>query len=168
MRKKDWEHMEMVIHIILFFQARNEYPVPRYKSIIGSTSILAASVFGMFSKCIYLIIPFDNSKVIICPGPDMAAGVARRKDITYTDEMFTMIEYSSNFHINKQEIQKKIDLLGQQTGRSVPISKAGVEIFTNSDCLFYCLGEVKSLNVNNKINQELIEQKINHLKQLIK
>ena len=91
----------------VFFNSRNEYPVPRFKSLIGSTSLMAANFLGEMSTSVYLIIPFDNSKIIFCPTPDMAMGV-RKKDVTYTDEMFTMMEYSSNFHIDKQEIQKHL------------------------------------------------------------
>jgi hypothetical protein len=154
-----------------FFNARNEYPVPRFKSLIGSTSLMAANFLGEMSTSVYLIIPFDNSKIIFCPTPDMAMGVrSRKKDVTYTDEMFTMMEYSSNFHIDKQEIQKKMDLLAQQTGRQISIGKAGVEFFTNADCLLYKLGDKKTpvVDSNRRIVTEVLDQKINHLKQLIK
>ena len=130
---------------------------------------MAANFLGEMSTSVYLIIPFDNSKIIFCPTPDMAMGV-RKKDVTYTDEMFTMMEYSSNFHIDKQEIQKKMDLLAQQTGRQISIGKAGVEFFTNADCLLYKLGDKKIpvIDINKKIVTEILDQKINHLKQLIK
>jgi hypothetical protein len=156
-----------------FFNARNEYPVPRFKSLIGSTSLMAANFLGCMTTNVYLVIPFDNSKIIFCPTPDMAMGVSSptgKKDIKYTDDMFTMMEYSSNFHIDKREIQQKMDLLGNQTGRQVPIGKAGVEFFTNADCLLYKLGDKKNpvVDSNKRVITDVLDKKINHLKQLIK
>lgn len=152
-----------------FFNARKEYPVPRFKSTIGSTSILAACVLGEMSTSVYLVIPFDNSKIILCPAPDMAMGALGQKDIKYSDDMFEMIEYSSNFQIDKKKIQQNFDLLAKQTGRSISIEKAGIEFFTNSDCLLYKIGDIKNINPSGRnIQQNLVNDRINHLKRLIK
>lgn len=100
-----------------FFNQRKDYPVPRYKSIIGSTDPRHACAFGQRNDSVYLIIPFDNSKIIFCSTPDMARGAYKNKDKVYTDDMFEMKEYSSNFKAPKE-----------------------VEYFTNANCVFYRLG----------------------------
>jgi len=125
-------------HYHKFFNDRKEYPVPRYKSTIGSTSIGAASVLGQVNKALYLVIPYNNSKIIFCPTPDMAAGGNR--DVIYTDDMFTMLEYSNNFKINYDKIKDGAKLLHNAGGRKNDINDyTGVEFFTNSNCLLYKL-----------------------------
>lgn len=122
-----------------FFNDRKEYPVPRYKSTIGSTSITAASVFGQENTSVYLVIPYNNSKIIFCPTPDMAAG-GNKKDVNYTDDMFTMLEYSDSFKIDYDKIKNGAKLLHNAGGRKNDINDyTGVEFFTNSNCLLYKL-----------------------------
>jgi len=160
-----------------FFNKRKDYPVPRYKSTIGSSSLRSASALGSVNEASYLVIPFDNSKIIFCPTPDMAAG-AMKKIIEYDDDMFIMVEYSNNFKIDYKSIGVNAERLGKQSGRThIPDEYMGVEFFTNADCLLYRLGYStgsksgmvpKLMDNGFKINQDVLNQSMDHLKSLIK
>lgn len=156
-----------------FFNQRKEYPVPRYKSAIGSTSPLHAGVFGQNNSAVYLVIPFDNSKIVFCPTPDMASGGAfRNKDGgIYSDDMFVMQEYSSNFKVDRTQLQKGADILKSKLGRgSADVSH--VEFFTNADLLLYRLGSSSSgkpphIVYNMKLNESELNKALKRFKKLI-
>lgn len=137
-----------------FFDQRKDYPVPRYKSIIGSTSPIHAGVFGQVNDSVYLVIPFDNSKIIICPKVDMASGDLNAKTI-WSDDMFQMKEYSSDFKVNGH-----------------------FEFFTNANCLLYRLGAgahrsssypsiPKLVDSGYKLNRLVLKESMDRLKDLI-
>ncbi len=154
-----------------FFNKRKDYPVPRYKSIIGSTSPLHAGVFGQNNSAVYLVIPFDNSKIVFCPCADMASGSRyNSKGDIYSDDMFVMQEYSSDFKVNRTELQIGSDLLKSKLGKGGDVSH--VEFFTNANLLLYRLGSSSSGKppyiVNNMILGRVeLNKSLDRLKKLI-
>ena len=70
-----------------FFDLRKDYPVPRYKSLIGSTSKEGADFFGSDSD-MYMVIPFDNSQIVFAGTPDLALWSKLGQE--FIDNLFTM------------------------------------------------------------------------------
>lgn len=112
-----------------FFDLRKDYPVPRYKSLIGSTSKEGADFFGSGND-IYLVIPFDNSQIIFAGTPDLALWAKLNQD--FTDDLFVMTEYTKGFEVPKElEIIRDTSKLGSFT----KARQHGFEFFTTSPCL---------------------------------
>jgi 8-oxo-dGTP pyrophosphatase MutT (NUDIX family) len=114
-----------------FFDLRKEYPVPRYKSLIGSTSKEGAERFGSNSD-VYMVIPFDNSQIVFAGSPDLALW-SRTKE-RFRDELFTMKEYTKGFQVPSEELTniRNTSSLGSWVN---VIKDFGFEFFTTSPCL---------------------------------
>jgi hypothetical protein len=112
-----------------FFDLRKDYPVPRYKSLIGSTTKEGADIFGSSSD-IYLVIPFDNSQIVFAGSPDLALWSKLKQE--FTDELFVMKEYSKGF-----EVPKELEIIRDTSklGKFDKIKQYGFEFFTTSPCL---------------------------------
>jgi hypothetical protein len=120
-----------------FFNMRKGYPVPRYKSLIGSTSLNGAAYFGSDST-VYLVIPFDNSEIVFAGAPDLALWSKSKQE--FTDDLFILEKYKSNFKIplNKLEFIRNTSSLSSYTS----LDKYGFEFFTNSSCLLLDIKEI--------------------------
>jgi hypothetical protein len=120
-----------------FFDMRRGYPVPRYKSLIGSTSLDGAAYFGSEST-VYLVIPFDNSEIVFAGSPDLAIWSKSKQE--FTDDLFILEKYKSNFKIplNKLEFIRNTSSLSSYTS----LDKYGFEFFTNSSCLLLDIKEI--------------------------
>lgn len=120
-----------------FFNMRKGYPVPRYKSLIGSTSLDGAAYFGSEST-VYLVIPFDNSEIVFAGSPDLAIWSKSKQE--FTDDLFILEKYKSNFKIplNKLEFIRNTSSLSSYTS----LDKYGFEFFTNSSCLLLDIKEI--------------------------
>lgn len=121
-----------------FFDERRGYLVPRYKSLIGSTTELGAEYFGSDSK-VYLVIPFNNSNIIFSGCPDL--GLWSQSKEVFRDELFILKNYEDNFKIPLDELRKirNSSTLGNY-GRD--FDEYGFEFFTNSNCLLLDLIEL--------------------------
>jgi hypothetical protein len=114
-----------------FFDLRKDYPVPRYKSLIGSTSKEGADFFGSESN-LYMIIPFDNSQIVFAGSPDIALWSKTKQK--FTDSLFIMKEYTKDFKVPTDEllfIRNSSTLKGYEK----QVDKLGFEFFTTSPCL---------------------------------
>lgn len=122
-----------------FFEERRGYLVPRYKSLIGSTTELGAEYFGSDSK-VYLVIPFNNSNIIFSGSPDL--GLWSNSEEVFRDELFILKNYEDNFKIPLDELKKirNSSTLGNY-GKD-RFDEYGFEFFTNSNCLLLDLSEL--------------------------
>jgi len=112
-----------------FFDLRKDYPVPRYKSLIGSTTKEGADFFGSGSDN-YLVIPFDNSQIVFAGSPDLALWAKLNQE--FTDDLFIMVEYTKAF-----EVPKELEIIRDTSklGKFVKAKQYGFEFFTTSPCL---------------------------------
>lgn len=136
-----------------FFDLRKDYPVPRYKSLIGSTTKEGADIFGSDNK-VYLVIPFDNSEIIFAGSPDLA--LWSKVDQEFTDDLFILSKYTKDFKIPKNRLQSILNSSKLSTW-SQKVEKYGFEFFTNSSCLLLDIKEIDWLK--NKMNVLLNEEK---------
>jgi hypothetical protein len=113
-----------------FFDLRNDYPVPRYKSLIGSTTREGADLFGSGSNN-YLVIPFDNSKLVFAGSPDLA--LWSRTGEKFCDSLFIMKEYEKGFRVPIEKLESIRN--SSSLGRYKNLDKYGFEFFTNGNCL---------------------------------
>lgn len=127
-----------------FFDLRREYPVPRYKSLIGSTTKEGADYFGSGNKN-YLVIPFDNSQIVFAGSPDLA--LWSKIDQEFSDDLFTMKNYSYNFKVPNQKLES-IKMSSKLSSWSNKIQKFGFEFFTTSPCLLIHESKVDWLKDN--------------------
>jgi len=127
-----------------FFDLRKEYPVPRYKSLIGSTTKEGADYFGS-DLSIYMVIPFDNSQIVFAGVPDLA--LWSRVKQRFTDDLFIMKEYDKNFSIPKIELEKIRDN-SNLSSFSKTVDKYGFEFFTNGTCLLIHESKINWLRNN--------------------
>jgi hypothetical protein len=114
-----------------FFDLRKDYPVPRYKSLIGSTTKKGADYFGSGNKS-YLIIPFDDSQIVFAGSPDLA--LWSRVEQEFTDDLFLMKTYSKNFKVPVEKLDS-IRNLSKLSSWSGKLPELGFEFFTTSPCL---------------------------------
>lgn len=124
-----------------FFDLRKDYPVPRYKSLIGSTTKEGSDMFGSDNK-VYLVIPFDNSEIIFAGSPDLA--LWSRVSQEFTDELFILSKYTKDFKIPKNRLQSILNS-SKLSHWSLKVEKFGFEFFTNSNCLLLDLSEISWL-----------------------
>ena len=113
-----------------FFDLRKEYPVPRYKSLIGSTSKNGADYFGSEGH-LYMVIPFDNSQIVFVGTPDLALWSKVGQE--FTDNLFIMKEYTENFQVPIDELSLIRDK--SKLGSFEKAKRLGFEFFTTSPCL---------------------------------
>jgi hypothetical protein len=113
-----------------FFDLRKEYPVPRYKSLIGSTSKEGADFFGSGSD-LYFVIPFDNTQIVFAGSPDLA--LWSRTNQEFTDDLFTLKEYTKNFQVPEAELMSILD--SSTLSSFYKAKKFGFEFFTNGPCV---------------------------------
>jgi hypothetical protein len=113
-----------------FFDLRKDYPVPRYKSLIGSTSKEGADFFGSDSD-MYMVIPFDNSQIIFAGSPDLALWSKSGQE--FTDDLFIMKEYTEGFQVPVDELSsiRRTSTLGNFE----KVVKLGFEFFITNPCL---------------------------------
>lgn len=114
-----------------FFDLRKEYPVPRYKSLIGSTTEKGAEYFGSDTD-LYMVIPFDNSQIVFAGSPDLALWSKTKED--FNDRLFIMREYTNNFEVPVDELTKIRDA-STLSSWSSKLPEFGFEFFISSPCL---------------------------------
>jgi hypothetical protein len=130
-----------------FFDLRKNYPVPRYKSLIGSTTHEGANYFGS-ENFIYLVIPFDNSNIIFSCLPDLAM-LGRKKEFNFKDDYFIMEKYTKDFKVPESDLFDILDRTEASTYKGIIIKKnLGFEFFTNSNCLLISENKVEWLKNN--------------------
>lgn len=123
-----------------FFDLRKGYPVPRYKSMIGSTTQKGAEYFGSSNK-VYLVIPFNNSEIVFAGSPDLA--LWSRVNQEFTDDLFILSKYTKDFKIPKNRLQSILN--SSKLSWSLKVEQYGFEFFTNSNCLLLDLNEINWL-----------------------
>ena len=131
-----------------FFDNRKGYPVPRYKSLIGSTTIEGSEYFGSTGR-VYLVIPFNNSEIVFAGSPDLA--LWSRTNEKFRDGLFTMKKYKDNFKVPLEKLEsiRNTSTLSSYT----KIYKYGFEFFTNANCLLIDINEIEWLK-----NQIIIKE----------
>jgi hypothetical protein len=132
-----------------FFDIRKDYPVPRYKSLIGSTSLDGAAYFGSDST-VYLVIPFNNSEIVFAGSPDLA--LWSRTNEKFRDDLFILEKYKSNFKVPLEKLEN-IRNTSTLSSYTTIIDKYGFEFFTNANCLLIDINEIEWLK-----NQILIKE----------
>lgn len=113
----------------VFFDLRKDYPVPRYKSLIGSTSKEGADFFGSDSD-LYMVIPFDNSQIIFAGSPDLALWSKLGQE--FTDDLFIMKEYTKGFQVPVDELSL---IISKSKLGSFDWIEEGFEFFITNPCL---------------------------------
>ena len=121
-----------------FFNLRKNYPVPRYKSIIGSTNKEGAKYFGS-SNLVCLVIPFDNSEIVFAGAPDL--GLWSVVDQQFTDDLFVLKNYDKDFKIPNKRLESILQSSKLSSWTNIS-QKYGFEFFTNSNCLLLDLSEI--------------------------
>ncbi len=116
-----------------FFDLRREYPVPRYKSLIGSTTLEGAKYFGM-AETTFLVMPFNNSNIVFAGCPDIAMWTKVIPKIEFTDDLFIMKQYEKDFKVPNNELFKILSI-SKPLSDNKRLAGYGYEFFTNSNCL---------------------------------
>lgn len=130
-----------------FFDQRKDYPVPRFKSLIGSTTGEGAELLGSGTH-VYLVIPFNNAQIVFAPTPDMAL-LSRVMDKEYSDDMFIMVEYIDNFKAPTDFLNKEMFKTGlNKFANNQKLKELGFEFFTNSSCLLLSNDKIDWLKNN--------------------
>ena len=116
-----------------FFDDRKEYIVPRYKSLIGSTTKEGAEYFGSNNNT-YIVIPFDGANIVFSCSPDLALLSKTKQE--FSDSLFLLKQYDAGF---KAPVSELFDIMSNTTISSLidtSIKKnLGFEYFTNANCL---------------------------------
>lgn len=128
-----------------------KYPVVRHNSLIGvgggnkpqmlEFCKIIGSTDGMIDSDAYVVIPFDNSKLVFCPSVDLYILDTVNHIKNVNDEDFVMCEYTENFKVpvsEIEEIQKRLKVSNKHNDK-------GFEFFTSSPCLLINIKELKSL-----------------------
>jgi hypothetical protein len=127
-----------------FFDDRRGYPVPRYKSLIGSTEKVGASYFSSESiphhpgddggAKTYMVIPFDNSQIVFAGSPDLALWSNHNQ--SFSDDMFIMKEYVKDFKVPTDELYDIMSKTSISDMKQTFIKRnLGFEFFTTSTSL---------------------------------
>ncbi len=117
-----------------FFDMRQEYPVPRYKSLIGSTTTEGAEYFGYGGMGkIALVIPFNNANIVFAPVPDIA--IMSRVKAKFSDDLFIMKQYEKGFKVPSEDLFEIMCSLPGTISTNKQVLNKGYEFFTNSGCL---------------------------------
>lgn len=115
---------------------RENYPVLRTHSLIGSMHGVgfAKGLMGFGER--YLVIPFDGTKIVLTPYPDLGMAVKSLGKKNVVDESdFIMVEYTKDFKFPEEEIDKiNPKVRSHAKMKSINIEKEG-EFFTNGPCL---------------------------------
>lgn len=116
-----------------FFDDRKDYIVPRYKSLIGSTTKEGSVAFASTSTT-YIVIPFDGANIVFSCSPDLALLSKMKQE--FSDSLFLLKQYDVGF---KAPVSELFDIMSNTTISSLidtSIKKnLGFEYFTNANCL---------------------------------
>ena len=116
-----------------FFDDRKDYIVPRYKSLIGSTTKEGCEAFASTSTT-YIVIPFDGANIVFSCSPDLALLSKTKQE--FSDSLFLLKQYDAGF---KAPVSELFDIMSNTTISSLidtSIKKnLGFEYFTNANCL---------------------------------
>ena len=116
-----------------FFDDRKDYIVPRYKSLIGSTTKEGSEAFASTSTT-YIVIPFDDANIVFSCSPDLALLSKMKQE--FSDSLFLLKQYDAGF---KAPVSELFDIMSNTTISSLidtSIKKnLGFEYFTNANCL---------------------------------
>jgi hypothetical protein len=127
-----------------FFDNRKGYVVPRYKSLIGSTTEAGSDMFGSGYK-MFLVIPFDNANIIFAGSPDIALW-SKVKQV-FSDDIFLLKNYDENFKVPNDEL-KSILMSSNIASYYEKVKSFGYEFFTNSNCLLLGMDKIDWLKEN--------------------
>jgi hypothetical protein len=129
-----------------FFKEREDYIVPRYKSLIGSTTKEGAEFFGS-GGVVFLVIPFDSANIIFSCAPDLA--LMSKTNQIFSDDLFLLKKYDANFKVPNDEL---FDIMSHTTIRTYKDNfikrNLGFEFFTNSNCLMLGVDKIDWLKDN--------------------
>ena len=129
-----------------FFDERKDYIVPRYKSLIGSTTKEGAQAFGSYDYT-YLVIPFDNANLVFSCAPDIALLSKTKQE--FSDKLFLLKQYDQNFKVPTNELFDIMSGTTMASYREITIKKnLGFEYFTNANCLMLKEDKIEWLKSN--------------------
>lgn len=116
-----------------FFDDRKEYIVPRYKSLIGSTTKEGAEAFGSDMNT-YIVIPFDGANIVFSCSPDLAL-LSKTKQV-FSDNLFLLKQYDAGFKVPVSDLFDIMSHTTLSSYRDITVKKnLGFEYFTNANCL---------------------------------
>ena len=129
-----------------FFDDRKDYIVPRYKSLIGSTTKEGAEAFASTSNT-YIVIPFDGANIVFSCSPDLALLSKTKQE--FSDKLFLLKQYETGFKVPTNEL---LDIMSHTTlssFRDMFVQKnLGFEYFTNANCLMLKVDKIGWLKNN--------------------
>ena len=116
-----------------FFDDRKEYIVPRYKSLIGSTTKEGAEAFASDTNT-YIVIPFDGANIVFSCSPDLALLSKTKQE--FSDSLFLLKQYDAGF---KSPVSELFEIMSHTTissYRDMFVKRnLGFEYFTNAKYL---------------------------------
>jgi hypothetical protein len=116
-----------------FFDDRKDYTVPRYKSLIGSTTKEGAEAFASDTNT-YIVIPFDGANIVFSCTPDLALLAKTKQE--FSDSLFLLKQYDTGF---KSPVSELFEIMSHTTissYRDMFVKRnLGFEYFTNANCL---------------------------------
>lgn len=116
-----------------FFDDRKEYIVPRYKSLIGSTTKEGAENFASDINT-YIVIPFDGANIVFSCTPDLALLSKTKQE--FSDKLFLLKQYDAGFKSPVSELFEIMSHTTLSSFRDMFVKKnLGFEYFTNANCL---------------------------------
>jgi len=116
-----------------FFDDRKDYIVPRYKSLIGSTTKEGAEAFASDTNT-YIVIPFDGANIVFSCAPNLALLSKTKQE--FSDRLFLLKQYDQNFKVPKNELFDIMSSTTMVAYKDITVGKnLGFEYFTNANCL---------------------------------
>ena len=116
-----------------FFDDRKDYIVPRYKSLIGSTTKEGSEAFASTSTT-YIVIPFDGANIVFSCSPDLALLSKMKQE--FSDSLFLLKQYDAGFKAPVSELFDIMSHTAISTFTDIFVNKnLGFEYFTNANCL---------------------------------
>jgi len=129
-----------------FFDDRKDYIVPRYKSLIGSTTKEGAVTFGSNNNN-YIVIPFDGANIVFSCSPDLA--LLSKTNQEFSDKLFLLKQYDVEF---KSPVSELFEIMSHTTLSSYRDKfvemNLGFEYFTNANCLMIKEDQIEWLKSN--------------------
>ena len=116
-----------------FFDDRKDYIVPRYKSLIGSTTKEGSEAFASTSTT-YIVIPFDGANIVFSCSPDLALLSKMKQE--FSDSLFLLKQYDAGFKAPTSKLYDIMSHTAISTFTDIFVNKnLGFEYFTNANCL---------------------------------
>jgi hypothetical protein len=129
-----------------FFDDRKDYIVPRYKSLIGSTTKEGAEHFASDTNT-YIVIPFDGANIVFSCTPDLDLLAKTKQE--FSDSLFLLKQYDTGFKSPVSELFEIMSHTTLSSYRDMFVEKnLGFEYFINANCLMIKEDKIEWLKSN--------------------